>query len=387
MKKLLIVVNVGWFFISHRLPLAVAAKRVGYEVHVAAGLEAELDSGTVELIRSQGLAFHQLPLSRRGSSPVKLFREIYGFIRLYRRVSPDIVHLVALKPILLGGICARLARLQYVVLAIPGRGSVFSARGAWSSIRRWIVLKMYRLAYSRRRNRVIVQNVEDRKYFVDRRIFEEADVRLIRGSGVNLAEFCTRPEPIGPPIVIFASRMLREKGVQEFVEAAIILMQCGVTAKFILVGEPDHGNPGSHTVEELRSWVESGAVEWWGFRSDMQMVFAQCHLVCLPTYYGEGVPKVLVEAAACGRAIVTTDTPGCRDIVKDGHNGLLVPPKNVSALANALGKLIEDREMRQRMGESGRQRVEREFSLDSVIEQTLDIYGEFSKERHQCVLG
>jgi glycosyltransferase involved in cell wall biosynthesis len=374
--RLLMVVNVGWFFVSHRLPIALAAKQAGYEVHIATALDPELDRRTPQLLASHGLILHELQLTRSGTHPLELIRVFWDLLRLYGRVRPTVVHLVALKPLLLGGMAARVRRLKRVVLAVPGRGSVFSSRGILAALRRWVAMRMYKLAYRRGRSRVIVQNAEDRDYFIARRVFAAGDVRLIRGSGVNTAEFRPGAEPPPPVVVVLASRMLREKGISDFVAAAGVLKSRGVAARFALVGDPDPGNPHSHTREELQQWAAEGTVEWWGFRSDMQQVFAQSHVVCLPTFYGEGVPKVLIEACACARPIVTTDMPGCRDIVRHGHNGLLVPARNVTALAGALEQLIGDAELRRVMGQRGRALAEQEFDLTAVIEQTLAIYRE-----------
>lgn len=378
-RRLLFVVNVGWFFVSHRLPLAVAARERGYEVHVAAGIDERLDQNTRELLAAQGIQLHVLRLSRSSAHPGELCSVIYDLVRLYRTLRPAIIHLVTLKPLLMGGIAAKLSRFSSVVFAVPGRGSVFSKRGILPAIRRWCVVSLYRLAYRPLSNRVIVQNIEDRDYFAARGIFPVGDIRLIRGSGVDPTKFAAMADPGGEAMVILASRMLKEKGVADFVAAAERLKGQGVRARFVLVGEPDDGNPHSHTTQELQAWVRGGSVEWWGFRADMSTVFAMCHVVCLPTYYGEGVPKVLIEAAAAGRPIVTTDTPGCRDIVKQDCNGYLVAPRDVNALASALLKLIGDRALRMIMGRQGRLRVETEFSLEEVVRQTLNIYGEFAE--------
>jgi glycosyltransferase involved in cell wall biosynthesis len=372
------VVNVGWFFVSHRLALATGAMELGDEVNVAASLQGDLDLGTNSIFAKAGIRFHELHFSRSGSGPLELVRNISELTRLFRRVEPDIIHLITLKPVLLGGIVSRFIGIKGVVMAIPGRGSVFSARGLIASLRRWLVLWSYRLAYRAGNTRVIVQNTEDRDYFVGNRIFKSADVRLIRGSGVDLRRFEFRPEPQGTPVIVLASRMLREKGVEDFVAAARELKRSGHVARFVLVGEPDPGNPGTHTREQLEAWARHGAVEWWGFRPDMENVFAECHLVCLPTFYGEGVPKVLIEAAAAGRAIVTTDIPGCRDIVQHDHNGLLVPPHDARQLASALGSLISDPVRRRAMGAQGHLRAKQEFDVRIVVEQTLQVYSELA---------
>ena len=376
-RRLLFVVNVGWFFLSHRLPVALAAQARGYQVHLATALDPELDRETEKILADHGIVLHKLQLSRSGSHPLELFRALAKLTWLLKRLQPTVVHLVTLKPLLIGGLAARLARVPSVVFAVPGRGSVFSARGALATLRRWGVLMLYRLAYNDQCNRVIVQNVEDQDYFASRGVFPRANIRLIRGSGVDLQRFVPQPEPSGEMVVVLASRMLKEKGVAHFVAAARMLRARAISARFVLVGDPDHGNPHSHTAGELRSWQDSGAIEWWGFRADMSAVFAACHVVCLPTYYGEGIPKVLIEAAACGRAIITTNTPGCSDIVQDGCNGLLVPPRDARALADAIDALIHNPERRLAMGACSRRWVE-QFGLHVVTSQTLDVYEELA---------
>lgn len=378
-RRLLFVVNVGWFFISHRLPIAIAARDAGYEVHIAAGTDPNTDDNTIEMLTAHGFEFHELGLSRSGASPIRLLCELAELVKLYRSVMPELVHLVTLKPVLLGGLAARICRIGGVVLAVPGRGSVFSSSGIMATLRRWIAVSLYRLAYRKRKSRVILQNEEDRAYFVSRGIFAPMDARLIRGSGVDLASFSPSLEPDGVFTVVFASRMLKEKGAADFVSCAALLKSRGMQARFVLVGEPDHGNPQSHSRDELDAWNESGIVEWWGFHADMNAVFARAHVVCLPTYYGEGVPKVLIEAAACCRPIVTTDTAGCRDIVRHGENGLLVRPRDVLGLADAIQRLRNDADLRIQMGRRGREIVETEFTTEIVARQTLGIYSELDQ--------
>jgi glycosyltransferase involved in cell wall biosynthesis len=378
-RRVMYVANAGWFFISHRLPIAIAAKAAGDEVHVAVAMDPELDKDSRRTLEAAGFIVHSLQLSRHGAHPYELIRDWLSLIRLFQGVRPDIAHLVTLKPILLGGLACRLVRIPATVMAVPGRGTVFSARGPLAMVRRWIVLIGYRLAYRHRKTRVIVQNVEDRDYFVSRRIFRAEDVSLIRGSGVDTSRFAMLPEPNGPPIVVFAGRMLREKGAEEFVAAAASLKQQQTPARFVLLGAPDHGNPKSHTREEIEAWVASGAVEWWGFCHDMERVFAQSHIVCLPTYYGEGVPKVLIEAAAAGRPIITTNTPGCRDIVRHEFNGLLVPPRDTASLVLALERLINNADERRAMGERGHRLARAEFAVELVVEKTLNLYASIAR--------
>ena len=369
MRRILYVVNASWFFVSHRLPIALQAKRNGFDVHVAA-----TPSGEVDTIVEAGLEFHPLEIRRSGGNPLREVQSLIQLLRLYRRLKPDIVHHVTSKPVLYGSIAARMAAVPAIVNAIPGLGLVFSARGRMAEFRRGLVLLAYRIALPRKRCRVIFQNVENRDLFVRKLLVRQEDTVLIRGSGVDLGEFNCSPESGDTPVVVLASRMLREKGVPEFVEAARMWNRHGVSARFALFGGTDTETPGHIPADQLEEWNAEGDVHWYGHDSDMARVFSAAHIVCLPTYYGEGVPKALIEAAASGRPIVTTDVPGCRDIVRHEWNGLVVPPRDVTALADAIGRLIEDRELRTTMGRRGRSLVENEFALGRVVADTLKVY-------------
>jgi glycosyltransferase involved in cell wall biosynthesis len=368
--RLLFVVNDAAFFLSHRLPIAEAARDAGWEVSVAAP-----EVRVAREILAKGLGFHPLQLSRRGALPWEEARSLASLVGLFRRERPDIVHLVTIKPVLYGGVAARLAGIRGVVSAVSGLGTVFLSQGVSAVIRRKAVEAAYHLAFSHPSQRVILQNPDDLEMFVRKGILDPARAVLIRGSGVSLDEFPVTQEPDGTPLVVLAARMLKDKGVLEFVEAAKLLRRDGVDARFALVGPVDPGNASAVSEARLRAFVRDGAVEWWGARADMPQVLAGCHVVCLPSY-GEGVPKVLLEAAACGRAIVTTDVPGCREVVAHEHNGLIVPPRNARELGAAIRRLLESPEERRAMGRAGRARAVREFSVGSVVNATLKIYGE-----------
>lgn len=368
-RKLLFIVNEADFFLSHRLPLAQGAANAGFEVHVA----TRAGEG-VERVQSLGFTHHCLPLSRSGKN---LFTELYtvgAIFKLFRRIRPDVVHLVTIKPVLYGGIAARLARVPGVVAAVSGLGFVFIASGLKAQLVRGVVTVLYRLALGARNVRVIFQNPDDRQILLMMGAVTADKSVLIRGSGVNLSEYVVVTEPEGVPTVVMAARILRDKGVGEFVEAARCLHERGVAVHFSLVGAPDSGNPTSVTQAELEAWREEGHAEVLGFRRDIAEIFAASNVVVLPSYYGEGLPKVLVEAAACGRAVVTTDTPGCRDAVEPNITGLLVPMRNARALADAIQRLIEDTSLRHRMGKAGRELAEREFAIEKVVEKHLELY-------------
>jgi glycosyltransferase involved in cell wall biosynthesis len=262
-----------------------------------------------------------------------------------------------------------------VVNALAGLGFLFSSASLKARVLRPMVQLGFRVLLTGADTRVILQNPDDVRLLTVSAHLDPSRVRLIRGSGVDLTVFTPSPEPPGTPVVMLPSRLLWDKGVREFVEAAALLRARGVEARFVLVGSPDPGNPAAVPERTLRDWVETGPIEWWGHREDMPATLAQSHLVCLPSYR-EGLPKILLEAAACGRPIVTSDAPGCREAVRHGKNGLLVPARNCGALADALESLIRDPAARQAFGRRGREMAEAEFGLEPVIRATLGLYAE-----------
>jgi glycosyltransferase involved in cell wall biosynthesis len=233
---------------------------------------------------------------------------------------------------------------------------------------------LYRLALNHRNSCTIFQNPDDRGFMVEAKLVPIERAALIRGSGVDMTLFVPRPPPPAPGVVILPARLLWDKGIAEFVEAARILRHAGLDARCALVGEPPLHNRGSVPRETIEGWVRDGAVEWWGHQTDMPEVYARSHIVCLPSYYGEGVPRALIEAAACGRPIVTADTPGCREVVRHGVNGLLVPPRAAAPLAAALRELLLDPARCDAMGRQGRALAVAEFSVEHVVEATLQVY-------------
>ena len=370
-RKILFVVNDAPFFLSHRLPLALAARDAGYEVHVATP-----DSPMAATIQKHDLHFHSIPLHRSSIRLWKELRSIQSLIALYRRLQPDLIHHVTIKPVLYGGLAARLTKVPAVVHAVPGLGHVFADSGLAASLLRIIVKRIYRVSFGHPRLKVIFQNPDDQILMERAQLTKPSDSLLIRGAGVDMNVFTPQPEQQGEPVVIFAARMLWAKGVGEFVDAARQIRKQNISARFVLVGESDPGNPSAVPVWQLEQWHDSGVVEWWGACTDMPRVFAEAHVVCLPSYYPEGVPKVLIEAAASGRAIVTTDMPGCREVVRHEENGLLVPARDPAALAAALRRLITSPPLRQFLGQRGREIAVAEFGLDRVVDETLAVYGE-----------
>ena len=366
--KLLFVVNVDWFFMSHRLPIALEAMSRGYEVHLATGV-----TDRREALAALGLHVHELPLQRGGASVLAELRTLRRIATVMRAVRPDIVHLVTVKPVVLGGIAARLARIPAVVAAVSGLGFVFTARGIKAKLLRTIVVALYRAVLGHPNMKVIFQNGDDQRLLQSLTGLEDARSMIVRGSGVDLARFAVRPFPAEPVVVLFAARLLRDKGVEEFVGAARMLRQRGVNAVFRLAGAQDPENRSSVGNEDLRNWSKSGCVEFLGHLDDMAQVLAGAHMIVLPSYR-EGLPKVLAEAAACGRPVITTDVPGCRDAILPGVTGLLVPPQDAKALSVAIERLIADPGMRLAMGAAARRFAEREYALGHIVEQHLSLY-------------
>lgn len=365
---LLMVINDPGFFISHRLPLAEGARRAGYSVHIAT-----MPGEAVQRIRDSGFHHTELPLSRSGKGFLGELRAVRAIWWLLWQVRPEVLHLVTIKPVLYGGICARLAPVKGVVAAISGLGFVFVSRKERTLLQK-VVTWLYRLALGKRRLRVIFQNPDDRDLLVSMGAVTPDKTEIIPGSGVDLSRYPYLNEVDGTPKVCFAARLLRDKGVVEFVEAARILRERGVAVHCQLIGDADPGNPTTITTSELESWRDEGVVELLGYRTDISRLFGAAHIVVLPSYYGEGLPKVLVEAAACGRPVITTDHPGCRDAIEPNVSGILIPVRNSEALADAIEQLVNDPELRRQMGQAGRELAERKFSIDDIVQQHLEIY-------------
>jgi glycosyltransferase involved in cell wall biosynthesis len=366
--RILMVVNRDSFFLSHRLPLARGARAAGMEVLVAAG-----DSGQGQAIADAGFEFVSLPVTRGALNPLSEARTFGFLLQLYRRLRPALVHHSTVQPVIYGSAAARLGDGAAVVNTISGLGYVFTSRHHTAQALRPLLRWLWRMALSHPRSRTIFQNPDDRDDFVRMGLVGERTTVLIRGSGVDCATFRWVPEPEGVPTVVLPARMLWDKGVREFVEAARTLRARGHVARFVLVGAPDDGNREAIAREQLEAWSREGVVEWWGQRSDMPAVLAGATVVALPSY-GEGLPKVLVESAAAGRPVVAADVRGCREIVRPGINGLLVAARDTAALADAIERLLTSPSLRAELGQGGRRLAETEFAEPVVVEQTLVVY-------------
>ncbi len=370
--RLCFVINNPAFFMSHRLPLALGARDAGFDVHIAT-----MDGPAVVQIKEHGLTHHVIPLSRSGGNPLQEVRSIWAMWRLFRQIRPDLIHAVTIKPVLYAGIAARLARVPAYMAAISGLGFLFldnSRKGVW--VRR-IVTVLYRMALGHPNSRVIFQNRNDAEVLQQAGAVRPEQIVLIRGSGVDLTAYQAFPEPEGPPVALMVARMLADKGVREFVEAARLAAGQPHGLRWVLAGSPDPGNPASVTEQELLQWQAEGVVTWLGEQHDIAGLYRDCHIAVLPSYR-EGLPKSLIEAAACGRAVVTTDVPGCRDAITPDVTGLLVPVRDAVALCEAVQRLAGDTELRTTMGRASRELAEEAFDIREVVRRHVALYRELT---------
>lgn len=370
MKKLLFVVNTTTFFLSHRLPVALAAKAAGFDVHVATGSS---DHKLLESLQGFGFSHHFFPLSRSGTNLITELKSFLALRKIMQKLAPDIVHLVTIKPVLYGGLAARVSKVPAVVAAISGLGSVFIENGFFSRIIRSFVRFLYKSALRHPNLKIIFQNEDDKHILLRNCHLPEDKAVMIRGSGVTLSDYPNLPEPEGIPVVTFAARLLREKGICEFVEAAEILTKKNISARFLIAGSIDPGNPSTISDDKITGWSKAGLVEILGHQEDIAGLFSRSNIVCLPSYR-EGLPKVLVEAASCGRAVVTTDVPGCRDAITKDVTGLLVPVRDAVALADAIEYLLKNPVKRHQMASAGRLLAERQLNIKTVVDKHLEIY-------------
>ena len=368
--RLLYLITEDWYFWSHRLDLARHATQAGFDVLIATRVTEHGDR-----IKREGFRLLPLRLHRRSRNPFAELAALLELVRLYRRERPAIVHHVALKPIVYGSIAAWWSGVPNVINAFAGLGYVFTDQKRQSGVLGICLQYMYRILLRLNKSVVIFQNREDRDLLIEENIVTLEHTRIIPGSGVDTKVFDLGPSPSGRPVVMLAARMLWDKGIGDFVEAVRRLKSEKVSARFVLVGRCDEHNPAAIEQDQLEAWVEEGLIEWWQHREDMPSVFSDATIVVLASYR-EGLPKALLEAAACGKPLVATDVPGCREIVSHGINGFLVPPRNPDALAAAIDSLLRDSALRAKMGQAGREAVLRSFSVEKVTGQLLALYRE-----------
>lgn len=366
--RLLFAVGDDGFFLSHRMAVARAALDAGFDVSVACPVAAHGDA-----IRARGVRVFPIPMTRGRVAPLADLRALAALRRVYRAERPDLVHHVAMKPVIYGAAAARLAGIPASVGALTGLGYVFSSSDARARALRPPLRRALRWALGARGSFCLVQNPDDAAFVAGLGV-DPRRIATIPGSGVDTVRFRPEPEPKGPVRAVMVSRMLWAKGVGEFVAAARLARARAPEPRFVLVGEPDEGAPAAVPAARLEAWRDEGVVEWRGRSADVAAVWREAHIAVLPSRYGEGLPKSLLEAAACGRPIVAADAPGSREIARDGETALLVPPRDPEALAGAILRLAGDAALRARLGAAGRALAEREFSEARVAEATLALW-------------
>lgn len=359
-------------FLTHRLNLAQEAQKKGFQVHLICDA-----SKNIRQLQKMGIHVHHLKYMRRGG--LNIFQDfllIHEIYKLYKELTPDLIHQVAQKPVLYGTIAAQLARVKAIVNALGGMGYMFTSSSLKATILKKIVTLLWKLLLKKNHQKLILQNPTDFNIF--KNILPESQLRLIAGAGINLNDFPYTPEPEGPIKVLMVSRLLWDKGVAEYIQAATLLKTSYPDVHFQIAGDIDPENPNSLTSKDLENTLANTAIECLGPREDIAYLYQNAHIAVLPSYR-EGLPKSLLEACATGRPIVTTDVPGCRDVVKNNKNGFVVSVGNANLLAESIEKLILDRNMRERFGKHGRARAESEFSDHAIVKKTFDVYKEVLK--------
>jgi len=372
--KVIFFANSDWYLYNFRRSLALAAQSFGYEMLL---ISPPGEYGA--RLRSLGLDWRPLSqMDRRSLNLVSELQVLLGLVALFRREHPALVHGFTIKCAVYGSLAAQLARVPARVNAVAGLGYVFASNDRKARWLRPVVRVMLRLALRGRRTRLILQNPDDQEMFEQSGLIELDRIDLIPGSGVDCTRFTPPPEgnPArrSQPCVLLAARLLWDKGVAEYVEASRLLRSAGRTIRFLLAGMPDPGNPAAVPESTLRQWVDEGAIEWLGHVDDTSELFRSVDILALPTYYGEGLPKSLIEAAACALPLVTTDMPGCREVVTNEVDGLLIPPRDAGALAHAITRLIDSPELAARLGAAARAKAVAHFDERIVIERTLAVY-------------
>ena len=371
--KLVFFVSEDWYFYSHRLPLAIAAKKEGFDVYLITKKVSHS-----ELIKEHGINVVNLDLNRGKISLISDFLMFIKLIKILQKIKPDIIHNVALKPILYGNIATLILGINSSVSSFAGLGYIFISDTLIARTINFILRVLFRSTLNRNNNRVIFQNMDDLNLMIDKNFISKNITTIIRGSGVDKKQFRYSVENNETRNIVLASRLLWDKGIGEFVKASEIIRNKNYkNIRFIIVGKLDDQNPSSISKRNILHWQEKKLIEWWGFNDDINKVYQQSNIVCLPSYR-EGLPKSLIEAAACGRAIVTTDVPGCREIVKDKYNGFLVPPKNAKLLAEAILDLINDNSLRNKMGKNGLKYFQNNFTIENIVSQHIKIYRDLS---------
>lgn len=368
MRKILYIINADWFFVSHFLPVGLEGIKRGYEVHIACGI-----TDKKEYLESLGFLVHQLSITRSSIAIKTELKTIIEIYKIIKNINPNILEFFTIKPVLYGGMISRFLSVEKKVFYITGLGYVFITKGLKGLIVRSMVKMLYRFAISGKSSLIITENIYDKELISKLNTASSNQIKIIRGAGVDLAQYRYIKEDNEALKVSMACRLLKDKGVFEYVEAARMLKSKLPNVKFELCGDVDKHNPSSLTDVDIEKIKRDNFVKLYGFSSDIAGVFASSNIVVLPSYR-EGLPRVLIEAAACGRAVVTTDVPGCRDAIEPNVTGVLCKPRDAKSLSDEIEKLMLDRNLRNRMGRAGRKLAEEEFDIKKIVEKHFEIY-------------
>ena len=367
--KLVYAVSEDWYFLSHRLAMAEAAKQADYEIHVLCN-----DTGKIGLINSMGFSCHLINFSRKSWSPIKLIFEIILFINLLKKIKPDILHLVSIRPIIVGGIASKYYKIPIKICAMTGLGHIFTSKSIIKRLVRNLFVPLLRFSVKGNIMQILVQNKDDFELMENLSIANKSDITLIRGSGIDINYYKPLALPLEPPIVVgFVSRMLEDKGAGLVIQAAKIIRDETLNIKFLLAGKLDDQNPTSLNYSDIINAHDSGYINWLNEVTDVREVWKQSHIAVLPSRR-EGLPKSLMEAAASRRCLIASDVPGCREIALDGINAILIPPDNVTALVKAIKTLAYDKNLRINYAMESRKLVESDLSSEIVGKLTVSMY-------------
>ncbi len=373
-KKILFIISEDWYFFSHRLSLAVIAIKSGYEV----GLLCRVSKYRKE-IEAEGVKVFNWSINRESKNIFKETVAILNIVSILHKFKPNLIHSVAMKPVLYSAIASSYVGHQKSIFALAGLGYIFTSRNNFAKIVRLFLIICFKKIFYNKNNKLVLQNPEDRSLLLDLNVISKNNVHLIRGAGVDTFSFFYKPIPFKNPIIMLPSRMLWAKGVQDFVDCAEIINDKKKIARFVLVGGPDTQNPDTISEYQLEKWNNSGVVEWWGNQDDMPSIIQQATIICLPTFYGEGLPKCLLEGASSGRPIVSYDVPGCREIVVNNYNGFLVKSRSIEGLVKSIIMLLADNDLCIQMGKNGRKLVKNNFTQEIVGKETIQLWEDLLK--------
>lgn len=374
-NRILFIVSEDWYFISHRLYLAQSAIKEGYEVALLSNFSKHKNR-----INEEGIISIEWGLKRISKNPINELKAIITTIKALRDFKPDLIHAVAFKPIIYSSLASMLTGMKNCVFALAGLGGVYTSKKMRSQLMVLILKPALRFFLKGKNSKLILQNPEDKNAILSNKLIREDNIFLIRSAGVDTKHFSFEKIPYKPPKIILSARMLWSKGIKDFIKCAKIINKDTKIAEFVLVGSPDKENSDAIPIKFLEDLNTKKIITYLGYRDDMNSIYKNATIICLPTLYGEGVPKSLVEAASCGRPIVTYDMPGCREIVINKKNGFLVKPGSINGMVSAIKCLIYDKKLCTKMGQEGRKIVMKNFTQEKVAFETIEIWKKLLKK-------